>query len=141
MAYFTVEGIGANSVTIYISPDSTNAYYRVFVRRSDSSDATYEEIYSLSEPVYITVNDLSPGTDYVVNVGSYDISTGSTAWFGAQTFTTSGSSSEDVGTVYVAGYGGSFGKATAYIADYNLNWRQCTVYVADYNLNWRQTGG
>lgn len=83
--------ITKTSVQIRINPDKNYRYYRVFVRLySDSSDSTYDKMFTIVSTTTKTISGLTPGTRYTINVGyTNDNSTNRVVgWIGSNSFYT-----------------------------------------------------
>lgn len=93
-ASWSIYATGSNSITVRIIPDtSQDLYYRVFCRlSSDTSSSVYDNTTLISANLAsknITINGLSPGTSYTLNVGYTSSSTSTNVtWLGAKTTTT-----------------------------------------------------
>lgn len=92
MAEFFIIDITETTVIISTSGLTSGDVVRIFVRlKDDPDDATYDEKFTVfSSPMMSTIRGLSPGTDYLVNVGILVNVDGVnvTEWIGAQSFST-----------------------------------------------------
>lgn len=87
---FYISGIGSNSVTVYVEHGSGYSKFRVFVRYKDGNTALWDKWVSKTSNFSYTVTGLSPGMDYVINVG-YAVDTSASSvdgWCGSLEFTT-----------------------------------------------------
>ena len=129
-ASYSINTITETSVRIQITPDPNYRYYRVFVRLySDSSDSTYDRMFSIASTTGKTITGLTPGTRYVINVGyTNDNSTDRVVgWIGSKSFWTN----SDSGVVYIGG--------NAYVPYVYVNgsWKKTIPHV--YSSGWKKT--
>lgn len=111
MASFWVSAYDDTSVTVAVSPDTTNPYYRIYIKEAVSGlEVKDDKWVQLTMIDYRRYSGLTPGTKYIVNVASSPNGTAANStWLGEQEFTTSGGTTTYYGTVLLDANGGDLG--------------------------------
>ena len=111
MASFWISSYDDTSVTVAVSPDTSNPYYRIYIKEYSSGAVVVDDYWvNLTQIDYRKYTGLAVGTKYVVNVAASPNGTAAnSAWLGAQEFTTSGGVITYYGSVVLDANGGDLG--------------------------------